>query len=229
MASLKDQLKADSSDFIKQATSRDFIETVSLDKINIQQNPRKQFDKTALKELADSIQKNGLLQPIVIDQNFNLIAGERRLRAYKILNLSEIRAVIYKDKTQEAEVLAILENVQREDLTALELAEACLNLSEKYKFTQAQIGLKIGKSRSYVADLIAAARNTKENVGAPTSARQARDKHRIKHFDINFRFSISGKNIDKVSKADKDRLQKKVEQVEKIKEQIEEIMTKYKN
>ena len=118
--------------------------------------PRKNFDKESLEELADSILQNGLLQPILVREygagRYQIIAGERRFRASKIAGLSEIPAIILdKDDRCVAEI-ALIENIQREDLNPIEEAMAYRALSEEYGLTQEELSAKVGKSRSAIAN-----------------------------------------------------------------------------
>ena len=118
--------------------------------------PRKRFDKQSLEELASSIKENGLLQPIIVREygegRYQIIAGERRFRASKIAELSEIPAVIMnKDDRQSAEI-ALIENIQREDLNPIEEAMGFRALQEDYGLTQEELSERIGKSRSAIAN-----------------------------------------------------------------------------
>ena len=120
--------------------------------------PRKHFAEEELRELANSIKEYGIIEPLVVrinkDNKFELIAGERRLRAAKLAGLSEVPVILndYSDK-QTAE-LALIENVQRSDLNAIEEAIAYKTLVEKFSLTQEFIAKKMGKSRSYIANFI---------------------------------------------------------------------------
>ena len=119
--------------------------------------PRKQFDDDALNQLADSITENGLLQPIAVrpkkvGPGYIIIAGERRWRAARLAGLDEV-PVIIKDVTDEqAAALALIENLQREDLDPIEVAEGCKQLIEKYGLTQESAAKRLGKSRSAVTN-----------------------------------------------------------------------------
>ena len=118
--------------------------------------PRKYFDKEALEQLAESIVENGLLQPILVREygegRYQIIAGERRFRASKLAGLSEIPAIILDKDDKNAAQIALIENVQRENLNPLEEAMAYKDLSENYGFTQEKLSEKIGKSRSAIAN-----------------------------------------------------------------------------
>lgn len=118
--------------------------------------PRKQFDPEKLQDLAQSIKENGLIQPIIIskinDQEYELIAGERRLEASKLAGLLEIPVVIREVSPREKLVFAIIENVQREDLTALEEATAYQQLVDEFEFTHADISNIMGKDRATISN-----------------------------------------------------------------------------
>lgn len=120
--------------------------------------PRKHFDQTALNELAASIKSVGVLQPISVRRgcgnNYELIAGERRLRASKIANLTHIPAIIYDISDDESAIVALLENLQRSDLSYIEEAEGYLKLINYHNMTQEEIALKIGKTQSTIANKI---------------------------------------------------------------------------
>lgn len=118
--------------------------------------PRKFFDKDALEELAESIREHGLFQPILVREyasgRYQIIAGERRFRAAKLAGLTEIPALIL-DKSDEATAeIALIENVQREDLNPVEEAMAYRSLSNEYHLTQEEVAAKVGKSRSAIAN-----------------------------------------------------------------------------
>ena len=119
--------------------------------------PRKIFDEEALKELSESIKEHGVLQPIILRKKgskFEIVVGERRFRASQLANLEAIPAVIRELNDQQMMELAILENLQREDLTAIEEAEAYQNLIEHLNLTQEQLAFRLGKSRPHIANHI---------------------------------------------------------------------------
>ena len=132
-------------------------QTLSIDKIVANKDqPRKIFSDNELKELAASIKENGIIQPLIVRQieenKFQIIAGERRYRASKLLGLKEVPVVIKKTTEKETMVMAIIENVQREDLNCVEEALAYYNLIQEFKLTQEEVAKKIGKSRSSIAN-----------------------------------------------------------------------------
>ena len=118
--------------------------------------PRKTFDQDSLAELADSIATHGVLQPILVrasgNGRYQIIAGERRWRAAKLANLSEIPAVILDSDDLAAAEIALVENLQREDLNPIEEALAFKSLSEEFGLTQEELSRRVGKSRSAVAN-----------------------------------------------------------------------------
>ena len=122
--------------------------------------PRKQFDKEALEALADSIASHGVLQPILVRQNpnfegyFEIIAGERRWRAAKMAGLTEIPAIVLDGDDLKVAQIAVIENVQREDLNVVEEAIAYKTLMDQFDLTQDQISKQVGKSRPAIANLL---------------------------------------------------------------------------
>ena len=122
--------------------------------------PRKQFDKEALEALADSIATYGVLQPILVRQNsnfegyFEIIAGERRWRAAKMAGLTEIPAIVLDGDDLKTAQIAVIENVQREDLNVVEEAFAYKALMDQFDLTQDQIAKQVGKSRPAIANLL---------------------------------------------------------------------------
>lgn len=119
---------------------------------------RKQFDETALLELADSIGKHGILQPIAVRKKVNgyyeIIAGERRWRASKIAGLSEIPALVKEIDDRTASELSLIENLQRENLNAVEEALGYRDLMDKFGLTQEEAAERVGKSRASVANIL---------------------------------------------------------------------------
>ncbi len=119
--------------------------------------PRKSFDQDALAELAESIKMSGLIQPLVVrerDGNYEIIAGERRWRACQLAGLEEIPVVVRELSDADAFAMALVENIQREDLNPLEEAMAYQRLLADYGFTQKTVSEAVGKSRSAVANSV---------------------------------------------------------------------------
>ncbi len=117
--------------------------------------PRKEFSDEALRELADSIREQGIVQPLIVrerDGFFELIAGERRWRASQLINLPEVPVIVREADDRAVLELALIENLQRENLNALEEAQGYAQLAEQFQLTQEEIALKVGKSRAAVAN-----------------------------------------------------------------------------
>ncbi len=139
--------------------SQNRIWSIAVDKLvpGIYQ-PRKKFEKASLEELAQSIRENGILQPITVRKRtaggFEIVAGERRWRAAQMAGLHEVAAIIKDYSDSEALQLALIENIQREDLDAVEEAESYQRLMQEFGYSQSQVAEKVGKERSTVANSI---------------------------------------------------------------------------
>ncbi len=122
--------------------------------------PRRHFDQEALKQLAESISTHGILQPILVrslndnDDRFEIIAGERRWRAAQIAQIHEVPVILAQMSDDEALEIALIENLQREDLNALEEAEGYQRLIDQFGHTQGKLAAVIGKSRSHIANTL---------------------------------------------------------------------------
>lgn len=119
--------------------------------------PRREFDDAALRQLSESIEESGVIQPLVVRQaegGYELIAGERRWRAAKLAGEEQVPAVVKDVTDAEAFAMALVENVQREDLNPMEEASAYSRLLEEYDFTQAELAQQVGKSRSSIANAV---------------------------------------------------------------------------
>ena len=132
------------------------VREIGIDEIipNVYQ-PRTYFNKTALEELGQSIKKHGLLQPVIVvkkDNGYMLIAGERRLRASKIAGLDHIKAIIADIESENLRELALIENIQRENLNPIELANAYNELIKQYKITHDALSNIIHKSRTQITN-----------------------------------------------------------------------------
>ena len=141
------------------------IDTVVQDQMQIPVNeirpnpyqPRKVFDDAALQELKVSIEQHGVFTPILVKKSiagYDLITGERRLRATKLAGLSTIPAIIVQFDDQEMMEIALLENIQREDLNVIEEAKAYEQLIHKLDYTQEQLAKRVGKSREHITNLL---------------------------------------------------------------------------
>lgn len=119
--------------------------------------PRKDFDEEALQELASSIKKYGILQPLLVrkvGKRYEIIAGERRWRAAKLARLKEVPVIIKEFTDGEATEIALIENIQREDLNPVEEAEAYQRLMDEFFLTQEQVAERVGKSRTAIANRV---------------------------------------------------------------------------
>ena len=120
--------------------------------------PRKIFDDAALRELAESIKQHGLIQPLLVrpmsDGSYQIVAGERRWRASRLAGLERVPVVIKEMADSEVMELALIENLQREDLNPIEEAEGYKTLMDTYSLTQEQVADRVGKSRSAVANAL---------------------------------------------------------------------------
>jgi len=131
---------------------------ISIEKIKAgTYQPRNHFEKEALEELAQSIKQNGILQPIIVrkaNSGFEIVAGERRWRAAQMAGLHEVPILIKNFSDKEALELAIIENIQREDLNPLEEAQAYSRLVAEFNLSQQQVAERVGKDRATVANLL---------------------------------------------------------------------------
>ncbi|AGZ82334.1 ParB/RepB/Spo0J family partition protein [Campylobacter fetus] len=138
--------------------NRDLIADIDIDKIIPNPfQPRKHFDQEALVELSASIEKHGLIQPIIVikkGNGYTLIAGERRLRATKLLGKDSIKAIVANLEDQNLRELALIENIQRENLSPIELANSYKELIEEYKITQEALSNIIKKSRTVITNTL---------------------------------------------------------------------------
>ena len=120
-----------------------------------QYQPRTSFDQKKLEELAESIKKHGVIQPVLVRKDgkgFELVAGERRFRAAKLAKLKKIPVVVSNISDVQSLEIAILENIQREDLNPLEVAKGYQRLKDEFGYTQEAVAKSVGKPRSYVAN-----------------------------------------------------------------------------
>ncbi|RIV20137.1 ParB/RepB/Spo0J family partition protein [Alicyclobacillaceae bacterium I2511] len=120
--------------------------------------PRREFDEQKLEELAQSIREHGIIQPLIVRRSsilgYDIVAGERRFRAAQLAGLDKVPVVVRSFTDVELMEVAIIENLQREDLNAMEVAEAYTNLMEKAELTQEELAHRVGQSRSHVANML---------------------------------------------------------------------------
>ncbi len=152
---------------MQEPTKYDSIYWVEVDKISPNPyQPRKEFNEDALRSLAESIRQYGLLQPLTVTRKevetssglgsrYELIAGERRLRASKLIGLKSVPVVIRGEESDKVKLeLAIIENLQREDLNAIDRAKALAQLIEQFGLSHGEVGVKVGRSREYVSNSV---------------------------------------------------------------------------
>lgn len=136
--------------------------------------PRKSFEEDAIRELAESIREHGVVQPIIVRsvlKGYEIIAGERRFRASQYCGNTTIPAVVRTYSDQQVMEIALIENLQRENLNAMEIAVAYQGLMDQFKLTQEELSLKVGKSRSHIANflrLLSLPEEVKDNVSRGT-------------------------------------------------------------
>ena len=146
-------------DNIKESRTNGIIDEVNITKLVVNPfQPRKQFDVKEIEGLAQSIKENGLFTPILVKENedgdYFIVAGERRVRAAKLAGLETVKAVIANVSNTEMQRIALVENIQREDLNPIEVAKSLKEMIEKQELKQDEVAIIIGKSRSYVANLL---------------------------------------------------------------------------
>lgn len=143
---------------IEDAKSNNEIIEISLDELRPNPyQPRKIFDESALNELASSIKEHGVFQPIIVKKcikGYEIIAGERRYRASKIAGLKTVPAIVKDFSDDEMMQIALLENLQRENLTSIEEAKAYKSIIDSMHITQDELAKKVGKSRSHITNMI---------------------------------------------------------------------------
>lgn len=143
---------------IEEAKTNDQIVEINLSELRANPyQPRKNFDEEALNELASSIKEHGVFQPIIVKKSikgYEIIAGERRFRASKLAGIQTIPAIVKDFSDEEMMQIALLENLQRENLTSIEEAKAYKSIIESMNITQDELAKKVGKSRSHVTNIL---------------------------------------------------------------------------
>mgnify|MGYP000237728329 CR=1 FL=1 len=155
------------------------INEIELSKITVNPNqPRHEFDPVALQELADSISEIGIIQPITLrklsDDEYQIIAGERRFRASQLAGLTSIPAYIRTADDENVMEMALIENIQREDLNSVEIALAYQHLLEQYGLTQERLSERVGKKRTTIANYL---RLLKLPAPSPDGTAEQADRH----------------------------------------------------
>ena len=148
----------DSLDEIVENASKEDVVEININELRSNPyQPRQTFDQEKLVELANSIKEFGVLEPIIVKKaikGYEIVAGERRKKACELVGLETIPAIIKDFSDEDMMQIALLENIQREDLTAIEEAEAYSNLIKTLGITQEELGKRIGKSRSYITNML---------------------------------------------------------------------------
>ena len=143
---------------IEEAKTNDQIVEIDLSELRANPyQPRKNFDEEALNELASSIKEHGVFQPIIVKKSikgYEIIAGERRFRASKLARMQTIPAIVKDFSDEEMMQIALLENLQRENLTSIEEAKAYKSIIESMNITQDELAKKVGKSRSHITNIL---------------------------------------------------------------------------
>jgi len=169
----------------------DRILKISPDRIAINpQQPRTHFNETALNDLAQSIKQHGIIQPLVVTKKgngFELIAGERRLRSAKMLGLKEVPVIVRAEQEQKKLELALIENIQRENLNPLESARAYQRLIDEFNITQEEAAQKLGKARSSVA-------NALRLLSLPLAAQEALATGKISEAHAKYLLGLEGED-----------------------------------
>lgn len=151
--------KSDVADGVVSDVDKDRILQVEADKIAINpMQPRKQFSDYHMDELVNSVKEYGIIQPLIVsvssDGDYELIAGERRLRASKIAGLEKVPVIVRDVNSQEKLEVALIENIQRKDLNSIELAGAYRKLTDEFDLTQEEVADRVGKSRSVITNTL---------------------------------------------------------------------------
>lgn len=164
------------------------------DVVRDEEQPRKVFNAEALEALASSIKEHGVLQPIVVvrdEEEYKIVAGERRWRAAKLAGLEKIPAIVRTLDDQNRLELAIIENVQREDLNAIETATAYAKLKSQFNLTTGEIASRVGKSEAAVV-------NTMRLLNLPEGAKKAMVEHGLSEGQMRPLITADAKTVEKV-------------------------------
>lgn len=219
LSSLIPDVKDESEDIKKEADDNySKVASLPVKKIKPRSGqPRKDFDQKSLEDLALSIKEYGLLNPITVtkvDDHYEILAGERRYRASLLNDIKTIDAIIKDYDKKDIEVLSLIENVQREDLSAIEEATAYKKLIDNYGLTQDEIAKKMGKSRSYIANTIRLLKLSEDEKSAlsegsisPSQARSLLSlndgEKREKALDDYINKKAVVRDVEKISREDK--------------------------
>ena len=217
------------SNILKSADENDIV-NINLSEIRSNPyQPRKTFNEEALKELADSIKNYGVFQPIIVKKSikgYDLIAGERRVRASKMAGLETIPAIVKDFSDELMREIALLENLQRENLTAVELAWAYKGIIDSLHITQDELATKLGKSRSSVTNVLGLLRlpvsvqdmvlNGKLSMGHARELSKLDDRDEIiKYANKIVQENLSVRDIEDLSRSDEVKKKNPVTRVNK--------------
>ncbi len=173
------------------------IQEIEINKIKTNPyQPRKHFDEESIKELANSIKKHGLMQPIIVIENndeYILVAGERRLRAIKSLGENKIKAIVSDISLKDLREYALIENIQREDLNALEIASSLKALIDEFGFTHEELAKNIGKSRAYISNML-------RLLNLPEKVKEKLAQNKISYGHAKILLGLDNEQIDKTLK-----------------------------
>ena len=210
---------------IVETASKDEIIELDLSELRVNPyQPRKIFDDEALKELSESIKEHGVFQPIIVKKSikgYEIVAGERRVRASKLAGLTKIPAIIRDFTDEQMMEIALLENLQRENLTAIEEAIAYRSLLENLNLTQEELSKKVGKSRSHITNILGLLRlpndiqelvnNSKISMGHARILSKLDDENQMREMAnkiINENISVRG--IEELTTTDKFKRKNKI-------------------
>ncbi|MCI5536507.1 MAG: ParB/RepB/Spo0J family partition protein [Clostridiales bacterium] len=202
--------------------------------------PRKTFDEDKLNELAASIEEHGLIQPLVLrkaEKGYEIVAGERRWRAARKIGIREIPCIVRELTDEENMLLAIIENMQREDLNPIEEAEGIRQMIETYGLTQEEVSKSVGKSRPYIANSLRLLRLTETvrkyiedgslSTGhAKAIAAVSDEKKQIELAEVAIRDGLSVRQLEKLAQQDKSgvktrsRVKQKTADVKRVEEDL---------
>lgn len=226
---------------IYDTTTNEEIIEIDLDELRPNPHqPRKVFKEEALQDLADSIKNNGVFQPIIVKKSikgYEIVAGERRFRASKLAGLTKIPAIVRDFTEQQMIEIALLENLQRENLNAIEEALAYKSMIEKLNLTQEQLSTKVSKSRSHVTNILGLLRlptevqkmiaNNELSMGHARVLSKLEDNDKILEYAnkiVNEKLPV--RDIEQLTQTDNKKVQiKRVKEVNKEYKYVEELLT----